>query len=113
MYDTINRTWLSKLLVIKLLQDWEWARVIPQNLHDWKKFVKPQELQHVLTLHGLEPREIIGLVPNMDPISSLKRLFNMRKVKRGVMSHAELGRGMMFRPSRFGLMNYMGYAVKS
>ena len=113
MYDTINRTWLSKLLVIKLLQDWEWARVIPQDLHDWKKFVKPKELQHILTLHGLEPREIIGLVPDMDPISSLKRLLNMRKVKRGVMSYAELGRGMVFRPSRFRLMNYMGYAVKS
>lgn len=112
LYDTINRTWLSKFLMIKLMQEWEWLRVIPSELHDWNRFITPEELHHMLTHHGLEPHDIIGLIPDMNPITSIKRLFNMRKVKLGMMSYAELGQGMVFRPSRILSMNYMGYAIK-
>ena len=27
LFDTINRTLLSKLIAIKLIQDWKWSRV--------------------------------------------------------------------------------------
>jgi len=112
LYDTINRTWLSKLFMITLMQKWEWLRVIPSDLHDWEKFVTPAEIQHILTHHRLKTHDMIGLMPDMNPITSIRRLFDIRKVKRGTMSHAEFGRGMIFHPSRFQWMNYMGYAVK-
>ena len=87
--------------MITLIQKWEWLRVIPSDLHDWKKFITPAELQYILTHHGLKPCDMIGLIPDMDPVTSIKRLLDMRKVKRGLMSYSELGRGMMFHPSRF------------
>ncbi len=63
--------------------------------------------------HGLEPHDMIGLLPDMSPIKSIKRLFDLRKLKRGEMSYAEFGRGMVFQTSRLTFMNYMGYAIKS
>lgn len=110
LYDTINRTWLSKVMMIRLAQDW--LRIAPPDLHDWKQFIKPGELHGILTRHGLEPRDTIGVLPDMKPITSLKRLFAFWKVKRGKMTYAELGRTMVFRPSRLTFMNYMGYAIK-
>ena len=40
-FDTINRTWRSKLLAIKAAQDWALTRVVPRNVHVWEKFVHP------------------------------------------------------------------------
>src|SRR5439155_26744182 len=35
VYDTINRTIASRLVVVNLLQDWRWTRIMPPNLHSW------------------------------------------------------------------------------
>jgi 2-polyprenyl-6-hydroxyphenyl methylase/3-demethylubiquinone-9 3-methyltransferase len=42
LFDTINRTWQSRFLMIWLLEDW--LRLIPQGIHDWEQFVPPAEL---------------------------------------------------------------------
>jgi 2-polyprenyl-6-hydroxyphenyl methylase/3-demethylubiquinone-9 3-methyltransferase len=110
LYDTINRTWLSKVMMITLVQNW--LRIAPPDLHDWKQFIRPKELHDILRSHGLEPCDTIGVLPDMNPIASLKRLVAFWKVKRGKMTYAELGCSMVFRPSRFTFMNYMGYAMK-
>src|SRR3954454_10383970 len=52
LYDTINRTLQSRLIVIKLLQEWRWTALMPLRLHDWKMFIRPAELQRALVLHG-------------------------------------------------------------
>jgi 2-polyprenyl-6-hydroxyphenyl methylase/3-demethylubiquinone-9 3-methyltransferase len=111
LYDTINRTWLSKFMMITLVQNW--LRIAPPDLHDWKQFIRLNELYDILTRRGLEPCDTIGVLPDMNPITSIKRLFAFWKVKRGETIYAELGRGMVFRPTRFKAMNYMGYAIKS
>lgn len=45
-FDTINRTFWSKLILIWLLEDW--LRLIPQGIHDWQKFITPSELTQLL-----------------------------------------------------------------
>ncbi len=45
LFDTINRTLRSKLVAIKLAQDWPPTRFIPADVHVWEKFIRPQELQ--------------------------------------------------------------------
>lgn len=112
LFDTINRTWQSKLLLINLMQKWEWLRIIPSDLHDWEKFIKPSELQQILLDQGLEPCDMIGLAPSMNPYTSIKKMVDIRKVKRGIMTYAEFGQGMIFKPNRSLSMNYMGYAIK-
>lgn len=46
-FDTINRTWQSRWLMIWLLEDV--LRQIPRGIHDWHQFVPPEELHHLLT----------------------------------------------------------------
>jgi 2-polyprenyl-6-hydroxyphenyl methylase/3-demethylubiquinone-9 3-methyltransferase len=42
LYDTINRTRRSKLLVIKLFQEWRSLAFMPPNVHDHAMFIKPR-----------------------------------------------------------------------
>ncbi|MBW4604647.1 MAG: bifunctional 2-polyprenyl-6-hydroxyphenol methylase/3-demethylubiquinol 3-O-methyltransferase UbiG [Calothrix sp. FI2-JRJ7] len=42
LFDTINRTFKSKLIMIWLLENI--LNQMPRGLHDWNKFIKPQEL---------------------------------------------------------------------
>ena len=45
LYDTFNRTFLSNLVAIKVLQDWERWAIMPPHLHEWKMFIKPSEIK--------------------------------------------------------------------
>lgn len=57
-FDTINRTWQSKVVMIWLLENL--LRQIPQGVHDWRKFITPFELRQLMTAQGLETIEIAG-----------------------------------------------------
>jgi len=50
LYDTINRTTFSFLWMIVALE-WVSGR-IPRGTHDWRKFIRPAELNDILTAHG-------------------------------------------------------------
>jgi 2-polyprenyl-6-hydroxyphenyl methylase/3-demethylubiquinone-9 3-methyltransferase len=45
-FDTINRTMRSRLIMIWLLETL--LRQIPPGIHDWHKFITPQELTEIL-----------------------------------------------------------------
>ncbi|MGD1951496.1 MAG: bifunctional 2-polyprenyl-6-hydroxyphenol methylase/3-demethylubiquinol 3-O-methyltransferase UbiG [Leptolyngbyaceae cyanobacterium] len=49
-FDTINRTWQSRWIMIWLLEDL--LRQIPRGIHDWHKFVTPEELHQLLAQSG-------------------------------------------------------------
>jgi 2-polyprenyl-6-hydroxyphenyl methylase/3-demethylubiquinone-9 3-methyltransferase len=108
-YDTINRTPLSKLVVIKLFQDWRLTSCAPANLHDWGKFIKPIELQEMMAQHGLQNRVVYGMQPAANPIDAVR---NIRKCKRGEISYGELGRRMKMRLAADLSISYIGWAVK-
>ncbi|MBD2460327.1 3-demethylubiquinone-9 3-O-methyltransferase [Oscillatoria sp. FACHB-1407] len=57
-FDTINRTFKSKLIMIWLLEDL--LREIPQGIHDWNKFITPNELTHWMQAIGFSEIEIKG-----------------------------------------------------
>jgi 2-polyprenyl-6-hydroxyphenyl methylase/3-demethylubiquinone-9 3-methyltransferase len=38
LFDTINRTFKSKVIMIWLLEDI--LRIVPQGMHDWNNFIK-------------------------------------------------------------------------
>lgn len=61
LYDTINRSWLSRLLVIWF---WEYlAGLAPRGTHDWHLFITPEELHRLLTQYNLQPGAIHGMLP--------------------------------------------------
>ena len=61
----------SKMLAIKVLQDWRLTRVIDTELHSWELFIKPTELEETLRRHGLRLGEITGLGPRANKASLL------------------------------------------
>lgn len=58
LFDTINRTVKSQFVMIWLLENI--LREIPVGIHDWKKFIKPEELTNLLPNHGFASIKING-----------------------------------------------------
>jgi 2-polyprenyl-6-hydroxyphenyl methylase / 3-demethylubiquinone-9 3-methyltransferase len=110
LYDTLNRTFRSKLVMIKLLQEWRWTSLMPPDLHDWKKFIRPQELISLMAGHGLENRGLTGLEPAANPLRAVRIL---RARKRGEISHLEAIQQLGLRESRDTGVLYAGYAQKA
>lgn len=94
---TLNRT-LRSLAIGKFGAEYV-LRVLPKGTHDWRKFVRPAELQSQLGTHGLELHEQMGLAYN--PISKRWRITRSvpvnymqfyRKSAWGPLPSAEQGR---------------------
>lgn len=110
LFDTINRTFRSKLFAIKFAQDWRLTRLIPRDVHVWEKFVRPCELALALEKHGLSKCELTGLSPAMNPMVAIIAL---AQKKLGAISFAELGSRLKLKQSRDLSVSYMGFAVRS
>lgn len=107
-FDTINRTFKSKLVAIKLAQDWRLTRLIPRDVHVWEKFIRPDELVQMLDRHGMPEPELAGLSPAMNPITALVALV---RNKLGTMTFAELGKTIRLKQSNDLSISFMGFAV--
>ncbi len=88
IFDTINRTWISRLVLI-----WIGERLFQKNgllpgLHDYHHFIKPHELLTILNTHHLDVQEIKGFMPRI----------TKRRLTLG--------------PGWFKGVSYVGYALK-
>lgn len=106
-FDTINRTLKSKLVAIKMAQDWPVTRFMPRDVHVWEKFIRPAELSTQLRRHGLGEHALTGLAPQRHP---LRMALPLLRQKLGRISFAELGEAMRMGESRDLSISYMGYA---
>ncbi|MFL5494037.1 MAG: bifunctional 2-polyprenyl-6-hydroxyphenol methylase/3-demethylubiquinol 3-O-methyltransferase UbiG [Gemmatimonadales bacterium] len=109
LYDTINRTVRSRLIVITLLQECRWTAVMPPGLHDWNMFIKPDELRRLLEEQGLVPAGLTGLKPRASLFQVVRLL---RRCRRGLISHTEAARQVSPGESRDTSVAYLGYARK-
>jgi len=57
-FDTINRTFKSRLITIWLLEDI--LEKIPRGIHDWNKFIQPAELRAMMKETGFSNIEMAG-----------------------------------------------------
>jgi 2-polyprenyl-6-hydroxyphenyl methylase/3-demethylubiquinone-9 3-methyltransferase len=109
VYDTINRTPVSKLVMIKLFQEWESTRVVAPGLHDYDMFIKPSELRSALVRARLEPRgKLDGIKPAANPLALVRLL---RAQRSGRITVAEFGKRAQMRRSRDKSVLYAGYAI--
>jgi 2-polyprenyl-6-hydroxyphenyl methylase/3-demethylubiquinone-9 3-methyltransferase len=109
MYDTINRTRRSKLVMIKLLQEWKSTALMEPELHDWDMFIKPSELASALGRAGLDNRDVVGIGPARNPVSMI---IDMRRRARGEMTFGEFGTRNVMREQRDTSLAYAGHAIK-
>lgn len=110
LFDTINRTPQSRLIMINLLQEWRWTAMMPPRLHDWRMFIRPAELRQALEQHGLVPGGLTGLKPRANPLRVVRAL---RRLKRGLLTYAAAIREMDVGESSDTSVSYIGYARKS
>jgi 2-polyprenyl-6-hydroxyphenyl methylase/3-demethylubiquinone-9 3-methyltransferase len=61
LFDTINRTWLSRLVVIGLYE--QLLKFAPHGTHDFSKLIRPRELRRHLAAAGLACGRMVGLGP--------------------------------------------------
>ncbi len=110
-YDTINRNAFSRLIAIQLLQEWRLTRINPPGLHDWEKFLKPEEMEQILAENGLQTLDLVGLDRRLQP---LRTLWTILQCKRGKITHAEAGRRLplSIHPTRTRFL-YMAHGLKA
>lgn len=109
LFDTINRTWVAKLAIIKVMQEWPSTAFVPRDVHEHRKFIRPAELRVALARVGLAQRGIRGIGPRASFITCL-RAFRARV--RGEIDFRRLGELLRFGESRGTPASYMGWAVK-
>ncbi|WFB10711.1 bifunctional 2-polyprenyl-6-hydroxyphenol methylase/3-demethylubiquinol 3-O-methyltransferase UbiG [Streptomyces sp. LX-29] len=110
LYDTINRTFRSWLVMIKMAQDWRSVSFAPRNLHDWKQFIKPTELHALFAKHGLGNQDLVGFGSSRSQREVLRLL---RRRARGEISYGELGRQFALAHNTDTSIIYAGYARKA
>ena len=110
LFDTINRTRLSKLIMIKLSQEWAATAWMPSGLHDWDQFITPAELSESLARHGLDQHDLTGMSPGIAPPALLRLL---RQVKKGKLTYADFGRQAAFTLTSDLRISYLGHATKN
>ena len=108
-YDTVNRTWRSKIAVIKVSQDWSFTRWVSPNAHVWEKFIKPAELIAVMNRCGLTNREMTGISSRRNPLALLA---NLRALRKGRLSNREVAAAFAIGETKGLGLSYMGYAIK-
>jgi 2-polyprenyl-6-hydroxyphenyl methylase / 3-demethylubiquinone-9 3-methyltransferase len=110
LFDTINRTRTSRLLAIKVMQEWRLTRLIDAAIHDWDMFITPQELADALDCAGLRMEETVGLGPRS---SKPHVLVNFVRAKRGRISYGELSRRLDAGQVQSTSLSYMGFATNT
>ena len=98
VYDTVNRTWKSRLLLVWLPQNV--FHIAPPDTHEYARFIKPEELQMIMARHGLQNCETRGLALKRNPIAAGISFARTRKLG-GFQIGSDTG------------MSYVGYAEKA
>ncbi|MDY0282385.1 MAG: bifunctional 2-polyprenyl-6-hydroxyphenol methylase/3-demethylubiquinol 3-O-methyltransferase UbiG [Salinivirgaceae bacterium] len=109
-YDTINRTWLSKVAVIKISQDWGFTKWIPPNSHVWERFIKPAELIAAMNRCGIANQDLTGIASRKNPLALFA---NLRALRKGRLSNREIAAAFALCETEDLRISYMGYAVRS
>jgi 2-polyprenyl-6-hydroxyphenyl methylase / 3-demethylubiquinone-9 3-methyltransferase len=109
LFDTINRTYKSKLIMIWLLE--YILQRLPKGMHDWNKFIKPQELINFINNTGFADIVIKGF--DLTGGGSLKTLTNI--FLRGLTSKQDQNSSELFdvQINQDISVWYIGKAVKS
>ncbi len=109
LFDTVNRTRRSRLVMIKIWQDWGFAGMDAPNAHVWEKFIRPEELSAALRSNGLAVRELKGMTAKKSPPAVL---YTLLKIRRGALRGPALAEEFAMRETGDLSVSYMGFAIR-
>ena len=100
----------SKLVAIKIWQEWKRWAFMPPNLHVWEMFIKPKELIKLMEDNDMTWKHHTGSKPNV----SIPRIMrNLRLRASGKWSYEDLGKSFKLVDSNDMRILYAGYAIKN
>jgi 2-polyprenyl-6-hydroxyphenyl methylase/3-demethylubiquinone-9 3-methyltransferase len=108
-YDTINRTFASWLVMIKIAQEWKCSAWEAPGTHEWKRFVRPSELAVIMKTKGLLMHEMKGIGAGSSPPVIWKAI---RQRAQGKITRYEMGTRFQFKEDDDLDVSYMGFATK-
>jgi 2-polyprenyl-6-hydroxyphenyl methylase/3-demethylubiquinone-9 3-methyltransferase len=108
IYDTINRTVVSRFVAITLLE--RWTKLVPTHLHDARRFIRPSELRRLMTTYGIHHQETVGIVPGVGPFAAARIFWEL---KRDTMTHPEASRRVGLRMGRNQMVLFIGYGIRA
>ena len=112
LYDTVNRTPLSRLLYLGVMQSWPGTRIFPRGRYAKDRLRPPADVAAALGRHGLRNDDVRGFLPG-SPLRLVKAMHRARKGTIGDDELAELS-GMHLGPEgKAGPVTYLGFATKT
>jgi 2-polyprenyl-6-hydroxyphenyl methylase / 3-demethylubiquinone-9 3-methyltransferase len=108
-FDTINRTLKSKAVMIYILQEFPFTKLMPKDTHIWEMFITPKEMMAAVQEQEMVVQDIKGSKIAQNP---LVVLWAIRQQKRGKSTFAELGRRLKLELDGDLSLNYLGYTRK-
>jgi 2-polyprenyl-6-hydroxyphenyl methylase / 3-demethylubiquinone-9 3-methyltransferase len=110
IYDTVNRTLLSRLIYLGVFQALPGTRIMPPGRYAAARLRAPSELAALLDHHGLRNQEICGFKPK-DARSLVKAVLARR---RGQITDEQIPPIVSFilAPHSRPVVTYLGYACK-
>jgi 2-polyprenyl-6-hydroxyphenyl methylase / 3-demethylubiquinone-9 3-methyltransferase len=110
LFDTINRTLLSRVAFIYVLQVIPFTKLMPRDTHVWELFIRPDELTTAIEQNGMMVKDMKGGKIARNPISMF---WDIGQQKSGHIHFGELGRRLSMRLDGDLSLNYLGFARKS
>lgn len=109
VFDTVNRTIVSKIIYLVLFQRLPWTKIMPTGRYSAQRLRTPTELRTALFLQGLRLVEICDFAPE-NPIALVRAI---RMCKKALVSDRDIGRYVNFalKPDTRPPVTYLGYAV--
>ncbi len=109
-FDTINRTLLSKIIIIFFMQECGLTAFGRGDDHVWSMFIKPGELKSMMAQNGMSLAGLKGITTRHNGPSTLVNLY---RASRKIISYKELADRMQFIESGHLECSYMGYGIKT
>jgi 2-polyprenyl-6-hydroxyphenyl methylase/3-demethylubiquinone-9 3-methyltransferase len=109
-FDTINRTMISRIVVIYFTQECGLTAFGRGDDHLWSMFIKPAELRVLMSRNAMIIADLKGIAPRRMKPSHLLELYRASRKK---ISYRELARRMDFTDSDDLDCSYMGYGIKA
>ena len=110
LFSTPNRTILSYLLLIKLIQDWKPTRVMNHVEHEYGKLLKPRELHRALDSRGIDVFEMSGVTAPFSALPSATMQYLRHKIGQAPLSH--LAASLRLRTGGTKALAYIGWGIK-
>ena len=110
LFSTPARTRWSRLALIDVAQRWRVSRVLPDDMHEWSRFLTRDELETLVERHGLRIMEIFGV--GMKPRHVPGTVLTLALLKLGRITYAEAGRRIHLTRTKSTRIGMIGFAER-